>query len=315
MRTVLASVAALAAALASAGSALAQEDGFPFAYTHAFGETVVPEKPLRVLSLSTAGNGLAQVAGADLVGAYVTVVPTTWLEPYGPDTVLISNEVQLNFEQIAALEPDLILAIDTQRRFDLAESFATLNAIAPTVVPVEGERNDTYLVAAEALGARDAVEALIAQVDLRVATIRQSYADLGERTVAYGLASPGTFGIQVDPALASSVQLFAALGFPPPANIVADYAPPSAPPGTVLYGWETVSAIDTADLVILGLYGVTEEELIANPLFARLETYRAGRLHMVPYDLVGAIQVYGPDNANWILDQLEPLLDTLRQGD
>lgn len=309
-----------ATAMLGAAPAWAQDvSSFPFTYSHAYGQTTVPTKPERIVSLSTSGNGLTQAAEAKLVGAwrnrYAENGQDPWLKPYEAETKILSFGAGgvLNFEEIAALEPDLIIAVDGAVPFNLAEAFPRLNDIAPTIVPVEGgNRLETYKVVGAALGEAEKIEALIDRVDARIASLREDFAPLSDKSVAYGQVTKDEVGIQVDPAIAASVQLLAALGFEPPASIVSDYdAAAARTPGTVHYSWENAGALNAADIVLLGPNGVTEADLAANPLFERLDVRQDGRLHIIPAELLLAIMLYGPYNADWVIDQLEPLLKTL----
>lgn len=309
-----------ATALLAVGPSLAQDNsGFPFTYSHAYGETTIPAKPERVVSISTGGNGLAQAVDATLVGAwrnrYAENGQDPWLQPYGEETHILSAESGgvLNFEEIAALEPDVIIAVDGAMPFNLAEAFPRLNDIAPTIVPVQGgNRLETYDVIGAALGEPEKLKALINRIDARIASLRETFAPLSDKSVAYGQVTRDEVGIQVDPTIAASVQLLAALGFEPPASIVTDYdAAAARTPGTVHYSWENAGALNAADIVLLGPNGVTEGELATNPLFERLDVRQDGRLHIIPTELLLAVMLYGPYNADWVLDQLEPLLATL----
>src|SRR5690349_15122229 len=126
-------LAALAWLAAFAAPAQAQD--FPVTIEHMYGSTTITKAPERVVSLGFAGHdnilalGVHPIAVRYWYGDYPHGV-WPWAEDAlgGTEPVVLKGDI--NIEQIAALRPDLILAISsgiTREQYDL------LSQIAPTV--------------------------------------------------------------------------------------------------------------------------------------------------------------------------------------
>jgi|SRR5215217_342652 len=168
----LASLLVSALALLSPGFALAQD--FPVTLEHAWGETTIPAEPKRVVTWGW-GNEDAVIA----LGIMPVGIPfksygggedgiQPWVEAAldaAPEKPLILPDAsEPPFEQIAALEPDLILAVYSGIT---EEQYALLSGIAPTVA-YSGDAwstpwQDVTLTIGKALGKADEAEALVAE--------------------------------------------------------------------------------------------------------------------------------------------------------
>ncbi|MEB4613876.1 ABC transporter substrate-binding protein [Leucobacter sp. M11] len=317
-----------AAALALAGcsatpaaepddTAPASSGGFPVTLEHDRGQTVIPERPERVVSLSVTGNAYAQAAGTELVGFWPSTFGEegrdAWLAPFAsaPEAIDLTADFELDFEQIAALKPDLILATDTQTRINLDEAYEKLSGIAPTLVAVSGDLNEQALAIGQALGNEPGVQQLLDDAAAAVADAKQRYPGIAGTALAYGQISTGELAIQVDPDLASSVRFFTELGFTMPETIVADYDRETArTPGTARYSWENAEVLDAADLVIIGLNGVEETEVTGNPVFTETQPFQNDAFQIIPIDLLYALQMAGPFNTEYLLERLDDALAT-----
>ncbi|MRX71251.1 ABC transporter substrate-binding protein [Bacillus lacus] len=123
-------------------SAESTESDYPITVQHAFGESVIEEKPERVVSISWANHDVALALGVVPVGFSAAnygvqdesgMLPWTAekLKDLGADTPTIFQDTDgLDFEAIADANPDVILAAYsgiTQEDYD------TLSEIAPVV--------------------------------------------------------------------------------------------------------------------------------------------------------------------------------------
>ncbi len=128
---------------------------FPATVPHKFGETVVPEAPERVVSVGLTEQDTLLQLGVMPVAVtewYGEQPHATW--PWAHDLLgdaepeVLSQSDGIEFEKIAALEPDLIVGTNaglTEKDYEL------LSAIAPTVTSVEG--SDPVLLAVARPGA------------------------------------------------------------------------------------------------------------------------------------------------------------------
>jgi len=145
-----------------------EENTESYTVEHSLGVAEFEEPPEKVVTLFQGANDTAAALGYEPVG-----IVESWLEPpvyeylredLGESTV-VGDEIQPNLEEIAALEPDVIIA--TQSRHE--EIYEQLSGIAPTVVI--DELNDfkmTLDVMGETLAVEDEAEALLSRWDERV---------------------------------------------------------------------------------------------------------------------------------------------------
>ncbi|MFD1912379.1 ABC transporter substrate-binding protein [Halodurantibacterium flavum] len=240
------------AVLASAGLAAAQE--FPQTFPHVYGETVVPERPQRVVSIGYVGHDNLLALGIVPVGLRHWYGDTPrgvwpWAEAVLGDAnpVVLRGEVSL--EQVAALSPDLILAISSGIT---AEEYAVLSQIAPTIASEAhyGSFGTPWqvqiLTTARAVGRLTQAEEQLAALEARIADIRAAHPDWQGMTAvaAYAWAGvPGAFRSSD-----SRTGLLNALGFVTPAAI--DSA--SGAEFYTSFSPEDLSVLDTDLLVWIG---------------------------------------------------------------
>lgn len=148
------------------------------------GDVQVPTEPQRVVSLY---NTTAELLDLGITPVGVLAESEADYEPeYWATLSAIpkvgENEMSINYEQLVALKPDLI--ISTQRR-DEDFGYAKLAAIAPTVFMVTNnpaEVRDALPKIAEAVGKEAESTKKAAELDAKVAAIKAEYKDLLVKT-------------------------------------------------------------------------------------------------------------------------------------
>src|SRR6478672_9138733 len=162
-----------------AGRATAAPNSGPVTINHAFGQTVVPSPPKRVVSA-----GFTEQDDLLAVGV-VPIATTEWFgkEPFavwpwaqtklgGAQPTVLSIYDGIQVDQIAALKPDLIVATNAGVN---ADTYQQLSAIAPTI-PQSGPEPyfEPWKIQANAIGEAvfqaDRMRSLISGVDGRFAT-------------------------------------------------------------------------------------------------------------------------------------------------
>ncbi|GAA3084039.1 ABC transporter substrate-binding protein [Streptosporangium carneum] len=160
------------------------------------GPVTVPAEPKKVVSL------LNTTAAVLELGITPVAILQEWEGDYSPEDwakvkaipVVGADETSINYEQLAQLQPDLI--ISTQRR---AEDFGydKLSAIAPTVFFVTenpAEVRKALPEIAGALGKADAMAGKIAEYQAKIADIKSKYsAVLAKTTWDYVEGGPEGF--------------------------------------------------------------------------------------------------------------------------
>ncbi|MCF2529687.1 iron-siderophore ABC transporter substrate-binding protein [Yinghuangia soli] len=185
-----------------AGSAPAASAGaFPVTVEHAFGSTTVAKAPQRVVSVGYTDDQTILAFGIKPVGMVDQYpnppgtspdVNTQWpwvKDKWGsarPEVVMSNGDSGPNFEKIAALRPDLIIAVYSE--IDQA-AYDKLTKIAPTVGRTKGEKEpfsapwqDNALHIAKALGKADEGAALVKGIDDKLAAIRQKHPEFANQT-------------------------------------------------------------------------------------------------------------------------------------
>lgn len=141
----------------------------------AYGPITLEGSPKRVVALGDSALDAALSLGAQPVGTLASRggndVPDYLKEKAGKIT-LVGSVREPNLEAVLRLQPDLILASGELSR----DLYAKLSLMAPTVVPKGGNFEDwrkTFTFYAEALNKAEEGQQRIAEVDARVADLRQ----------------------------------------------------------------------------------------------------------------------------------------------
>lgn len=194
-----------------AGTATADDSAFPVTIEHAFGETTIEEAPMRVVTWGWGAADAAVALGVTPVampfqaygGDEQGVLPwiSEALEEAGEEvpTVLPDSGEDVPFEEIAAAEPDVILAHYSGLT---EEQYTTLSEIAP-VVAYPGEAwstpwRDVVTIAGEALGRQDEAEAVLAEIDGELAAAAEAHPEFEGLSLAAVWDMAGTFYVYAD---------------------------------------------------------------------------------------------------------------------
>lgn len=278
----------------------AADGEFPVTIEHRYGTTEIPEAPERVVTAGfndadyALALGVTPVGVRDFIGTFEEETRPWAQEALAgaePEKVSDSDGI-LNFEAIAAAQPDLILAYSYLEQ----DEYDTLSGIAPTVVePAPGTLwQDHTRDVGRALGQPERAEELVAEVEEHFAAARREHPEFEGVTVAiqfgedasnYYLLEPG------DP----RVGLFTSLGF-------------TLPETTGEISREQVDLLDQDLLVVIG---AEEEAYASDPLFQELDVVREGRVVYLggfETDFAGALGFDSPLSLPHAMDIMVPQL-------
>ncbi|MFI6171692.1 ABC transporter substrate-binding protein [Nocardia sp. NPDC051052] len=306
--TVAAIAAALTLGLAACGSSSddAGSGDEPVTITHARGSTTVPGTPKKIVALGNQWLDTALALGVTPVG-YVDNVATIskstppW-EPKSLATAKALNPVGNVAEQVAALEPDLILAdpfVADQKNYD------ELSKVAP-VLPALGKDAvtpwpDLVTTLGKVLHKQDAATQIIADVDKKIDAIGQANPGLKGKTFATTwLASATQLMVVTDPNDGSST-LFTKLGM----GIPKDITDLPANQGRVALSPEKVDKL-TADLLLAGYSPGLDEKYRQLPGYADLPAARKGSVVFLTTQEITAINQPTALSVPYMLNKLEP---------
>lgn len=302
-------------AMFGTSAALGQE--FPLTIEHAFGTTTLEQKPERVITLDYSGIddllafGVKPVAVRYWYGDY-DYGAWPWaqkaLGEAKPD--LLKGEI--NIEQIAALKPDVILAIAAGIT---KEQYLMLSQIAPTIGPAKGY--STYgtpwqvraRLAGKAVGEAKKADELVSAIETRMANIAKAHPAWDGMTAAVAYMYDGAPGAyhsnDVRP------QLLSELGFVTPEAIDSVGDPDAF---WMTLSPEDISPLDT-DLLIWMVDGGALEDVKNMALRKTLNAYKQGREVLSPPLLSAALSYASTLSLNYALDELVPLIELAVDGD
>lgn len=291
---------------------------FPVTIEHKFGETTIDAEPLRVVSVGFGEHdgllalGVIPVAVRDWYGDQPYA---TW--PWAQDelgdaqpVVLASDEE--NFEQIATLDPDLIVGISSGMT---EEQYEILSAIAPTVAqPGEyidyGTPWDVSLeITGRAVGRSTEAQQVIADTKQLFADARAAHPEFADATAAVTYffdEAPGAYG-------SGDVRSRALtdLGFTIPAEI--DELAGDA--FFVSISAEDLSIIDTDVVVWIGSGADPFDGIRALPTRPSTRAFKEGREIAADELLSGAFSHANPLSFEYVIEQLVPELALAVDGD
>lgn len=310
------------AAATASSSGGAEEGAFPVTIEHTFGETTIEEEPTRVVTV-----GLKEQDDLLALGV-VPVATSAWLDdtpgavyPWAEDllgdaetpTLIdnLSNGIQ--FEQIAAEQPDLIIALYaglTQEDFD------TLSAIAPVVaqpgdVPSYGiSWQDQLTSVGLAVGRPEAAEELVTETEATIAQYAADNPDLAGQAAAVAAPFEGVYVYgPTDP----RSRLMTDLGMVYPEELTAQL--PDAFGGNI--SAERVDLLDLDALVWLADVGDEQDAITSNGAYAALPVATEGRAFYVPGsdDYGTAFSFVTALSLPFIYERLVPQLLAATDGD
>jgi iron complex transport system substrate-binding protein len=329
---VLISIFIVALVLTACGAPQAVEDAqltestdaaFPITIEHKYGSTTINEKPERIVLV-----GLTEQDALLALG----VVPVATREWYGerPGAIFewaqdklgdapapeVLPSVELNFEQIAALQPDVIVGLYSGTT---AEEYETLSKIAPTIaqpaeyvdygIPWQELTRKIGLI----VGKSAEAEKLVADVEAQFASVREQHPEFADATgvIASTWGFPDTYYAyhSQDP----RNRFLTSLGFVIPAE-VDEMAQDSF--GASI-SRERLDIVDVDALVWI-TFSEEENETIKNDaLYQNLAARQEGRdIFIAPTDpLYDALNFNTILSLPFTLDRLVPQLAAAVDGD
>lgn len=303
----------------SATDSAAQTDSaaFPVTIEHKFGSTTVPESPERVIALGYNEQDAILALGVKPVAVRYwfgeepyAVFP--WAEDELGDAqpeVLEMPFGELDFEAIAALQPDLISAVYAGIT---EEEYETLSQIAPTVAQTDEyvdfgmPWDEMTLTVGRALGRAERAEELVAGVKAEFEVVRQDHPEWEGKSVIVGAPrDDNQFGFVASEDARSRV--FTSLGFEVPSEL-------DQIAGDSFFGQISMERADLLDQDLLVFHQVQFVEggraaIEANPLLQQLDAMQEGRVLFIEGDVDDALQFGTVLSLPYLLDELEPMIE------
>lgn len=288
---------------------------------HRYGSTEVSGRPERVVSVGYTDQDPLLALGVTPVGVrewFGEQPSATWpwaRDELGEATPDVLQVAELNFEQIAGLEPDLIVGVYSGLT---GEEYETLSEIAPTIAQ-PGEYADYNVpwqevtrILGRALGEEERAEELVSGVEARFERVRQERPEFeGASGVVALTGADGTyspFGPED-----SRGRFLSALGFEVPQEI-ADLA------GDDFFANISAEELGLVDADVLIWITNNEEELQnleEEPVYQRLRVAEEGRDIFLnsSEQLAGALSLSTVLSLPYLLDELVPRMAAALDGD
>lgn len=313
LRTTLpALILGLVTAVAACGSGADDTDsGAAVTIEHSMGKTTVDGTPKRVVTLGPAWLDAAVSLGVTPVGYLVPGAGAGMTVPWLPQS-LPQQSKALNMggdvvEQIAALEPDLIVA--PGYLMDKA-MYDKLSKLAPTIGPLTSAQIDPWEDQVQALGKalhkQDQAGKVVADVHGRIDAVAAKHPGLkGKSFLTCMLTTPTQLMVLADPK-DGSAQVFTRLGMTMPAKLVAEA--PSG--GRLALSPERLGDL-TSDLLVCGAAPGLQEKFTQLPGYADLPSVRQGGISFVDMITINAINQPTALSVPYLLGKLEPTLATV----
>jgi iron complex transport system substrate-binding protein len=307
-------VTGLAGLALVAGRAAAAPNQGPVTITHAFGQTIVPAPPKRVVSAGFTEQddllavGVAPIATTEWFGNQPFAVwPWAQAKLGAAQPTVLSIYDGIQVDRIAALKPDLIVATNAGVNED---TYQQLSVIAPTI-PQSGAEPffEPWKLQADTIGQAvfqaDRMRSAIAGVDGRFVAVAKKYPQFAGKKVF--LLSGNTYW--QDSVIASipswKTEFLTQMGFVIPEGIAAygrgddrAYLDPNDP-----------APLDEADVLIWKTESQADvDALLAIPGIANLRATRENRNVFTTKEQAGAIAFCSPLSLPYVAEQLPPLL-------
>lgn len=298
----------------------AAETAYPITIEHAFGKTIISKKPERVATVAWANHEVPLALGVVPVGFAAAnfgddngngILP--WVEEKltelgGDKPVLFDEGDGIDFEAVAATQPDVILAAYS----GLSQAdYDTLSQIAPVVAYPEGPWSTDWRqmirLNGAGLGMAEEADALIARIEADIATVTSAHPVLKGKSAMFvtHLDATDLSIVNFYTTYDTRVRFFEELGLTSPKSVVEASAP-GRYSGSI--SAERVDAFDDVDIVVTYGSQALRDAMAANPLLLRMPAVAHDAVVLLGRDPLGTAAYPTPLSISWILKDYVALL-------
>jgi iron complex transport system substrate-binding protein len=277
---------------------------------HAMGETEIKGEPEKIVILTNEGTEALLALGVKPVGAVQSWTGNPWYSHIEKNMEGVKNlglESQVNLEEIAALQPDLIIG-NKMRHEDI---YKQLSQIAPTVYSetLRGEWKNNFEFYAEVLNKEEEGKKLIDEFDSKAKAISEKAKDKLDTKLSIVRFMPGKTRVYLENSFAGII--LDQIGF-----ARTNLEDPSGENFALEIGKERLQEAD-GDAIVYFTYDQgdgqgtqREQEWLKDPLFNNLNAVKNGQVFKVDdaiWNTAGGIKA-----ANLMLEDLNNLVDKLK---
>lgn len=307
--------------VAGGSSQAAAATGFPVSLENKFGTATIAAEPKRIVTVGLVEQdallalGVVPVATTEWFGKKPGAV-WPWAEAAlgsAPKPQVLTNTDGVQFEKVAALRPDLILAVYSGLT---AQDYATLSKIAPTVAQPKDSVDygvswqDLTRTVGSAVGRKAQADKLVTDTEARVAAVRKAHPEFVGAT---GMMATTWEGYYVYGPQDPRARLLADLGFKLPDGL----AEVTGKEFGANLSKERTDLLDTGVLIwLIEKYAPDKAKVQADPLYAKLKVKTEGRdIYLENEELVGAATSFiSVLSLPLLLDKLVPQITAAVDG-
>lgn len=305
-------------------AASARADAWPVDIEHIYGTTTVEEEPERIATISWVNADIALALGVVPVGMDAdnwgmnSNNSTDWKDDrleelgasWGSDRAPVQFDAAsgIDFEGIAAVEPDLIIGAYSGMT---EEEYDRLSAIAPVIGPgvaaYQTPWQQSTAMIGDALGRADEAEELVAETEelVREAGVGAN-PEFANVTAIAGNLDPSQNTVSIYGLGDNRSRFLEMAGIP-----VADFVATNGGDESFFFEWSAERANELeSDLFFTWLpAGTTAEDIAQHPLFGQIPAVEKDGLVVLGSDAeVLAISAANPLSLPWVLDKVMPAL-------
>ena len=252
---------------------------FPVTVEHRLGKTIIPKKPERIVTLGWNGEDVVLALGEIPIAMTRYSFFSDGIFPWNKQKLgdrrpaLLDGET--DYEAIAVLQPDLILAVYAD--IDPV-AYKRLSSIAPTVIdrsgPWQADWKEQTEQIGRALGKSKRADQLIDETEAFLRDLGRNHPDLVGKSFTFGSYLPGSGSMVAYLPADPRIQALVSLGMRPSAGVagLAQTHPGDNSAGVSL---EQIGMID-ADILIMWYRQGAREAAESDPLFRSLQAVRNG---------------------------------------
>lgn len=306
------------AAASPATTNATETSAFPVTIEHEYGSTEILEQPERVIALGYNEQDALLALGVKPIAVRYwfgdePFATFPWAQDQLGDhepVVLNMPAGELDFEAIAALEPDLISGVYSGIT---EEEYQTLSAIAPTTTQTSGyiafgmPWSEATLLIGESIGKKAEAERMVADLEAEFASVREAHPEWQDAFAAVvAPRNDGQVGIFATGDLRS--QFFAALGF----KVPEEFDEIAGGEFVTNVSLERADLLDQ-DLIVFHQLSYLEGGQAAvesNPLWSKLNALKEGRAIFLNEELDSAFAFNSVLSIDYFMDGVVPLIDS-----
>lgn len=304
------------AATTTAAPSPSAAPAFPVTVEHAFGSTELQAEPQRVVSVGIAEQDMILALGVTPIGVsewYGEQPFATW--PWAQDELgdaepeVLLRDDGLQYERIAALDPDLIIGTNAGLEQD---QYDRLSQIAPTIAHGEGAESYAEDWTAQtirigrALGKEEQAQEIVADIKADFADAAAEHPEFAG-TPIFLLQNAFYDGEAIALIEGAGTSFLTDLGFEIPTSINSYVR--SDDPTQAYIPLENLSVLDDADLLLWATEKAEDvDALESEALYNRLDAIADGKAVFTDGVLAGAIYFRSPLSFGYVLDELVPML-------